>query len=36
MPTETRIACFLRALALFAAQIARQRDTDPQAASDAP
>jgi hypothetical protein len=36
MPTETRIACCLRALALFAAQIARQSDTGPPAASDAP
>ena len=36
MPTETRIACFLRAVAIFAAQIARQTDTGPPAASDAP
>jgi len=36
IPTETRIACFLRALALFAAQIARQSETDPPAARDAP
>jgi hypothetical protein len=36
MPTETRIACCLRALALFAAQIARQSDTDPPAAKVEP